>query len=63
MEETNSMKNRMMSRSRGGNEGYIVAGILMVVAIVVGVAFRDLISTFLTNFFTSLTNLSNNSFF
>lgn len=57
------MKNRMMSRSRGGNEGYIVAGILMVVAIVVGVAFRDLISTFLTNFFTSLTNLSNNSFF
>ncbi len=53
----------MMNKSKGGSDGYVVAGILIVVAIVIGVIFKDQISTYLTNFFTSLTNLSNTSFF
>lgn len=62
MKERNR-KNWMTGRSMGGNEGYVVAGILIVVAIAVGVIFKDQISAYLTNFFTSLTSLSNTSFF
>lgn len=59
------MKNKksMTNKNKGGSDGYVAAGILIVVVIIIGVIFRDQISTYITNFFTSLTNLSNNSFF
>ena len=62
MKEQNR-KNWMTGRSMGGNESYVAAGILIVVVIAVGVIFKDQIGTYVTNFFTSLTSLSNTSFF
>lgn len=56
-------KRKELQRSRGGADGYVAAVVLIVIVIVVGVLFKEQISDFVTNFFTSITNISNNSFF